>query len=232
MEKNGSHSHSKEELPVVIHISIFTKVYEYFKAKGKLSKYVEAIGMYAYLYQLARKQPNIRIWATIEYISRGTGLTRKKVISIKSDLVKIGLLEIHKEPNTKGKFGKTYIEVKFVWKPETLQKLFYQEQNETTQYKISKALLLEYFGEGYKFETEEMYDFELEMNGVDVVISSNLFYFDDNRLVCDGIVSAATEVDYFIVPTDRVNEIIREIASMYTYKTEVIYKALVYKIDE
>ncbi len=222
-----------ELLPVVIHTSIFTKIFEYYQnSPSRSNRYMDSLALYTHLYFLARKQPNIRIWASLSYLSKGTSWTPKKIINVKSDLEHIGLIKIHKSRNKNGSFGKQYIEVKFVWKPETLQKLFYQEQNETTEYKIAKALLIENFGEGYRFETDDFYDFDMEMNGADVMLSSNEFYFDDNKLICNALINGGDGIEYLIVPTERVKEIIREIAGRYTYPPEAIYRALVYKLDE
>jgi hypothetical protein len=215
--------------PIVIHISVLDTIYNFYAGRNK-NRWYATVSLYTFLYTTARKQKTQRVWATDEFIHKGTGLSRRVITEAKNDLKRIGLIDIHKERDKDGRIKKTYIELRLIWKSETIKKLFYQEQDESTEYKIARNLLLNNFGEEYRFKTEYSYSFYIEMNGFDVDMETDVFFFRDELLMCEALIKDS-DVEEVIVPTSLVEEIIKDIVSMYSYKIGAVYASLVEKVD-
>lgn len=99
-------------LPIVIHDEILSRIYNYYKEKGKNDTAI-AYGVYTFLYKTARIQNNIRVYASDRFIREGTGVGRDKLKDIKRDFKNLGLIETIRPRDSRGHFTKEfYIEVK------------------------------------------------------------------------------------------------------------------------
>lgn len=226
MVSDGTKSKYKSKLPLVIHQSIKAKIYDYYQDK-KTNHFLLALGLYVFLYDTARHQNNIRVWATDTFIRKGTGIGQRLLPIIKKDLERMGLIEIYHTQDKNGVFHKRYIEVKYVWKPEAIDKLFYQEQNKTTEYKIAKALLVQNFNINEEIVPQEEFEFETEFNGYDVILSAESFFFnDDEVLVANTFINGEEKYFDYIVPSDRVGEIIMSLAGSYKFSLKGILYTL------
>lgn len=219
---------SEQLLPVVIHDSIMSAIYSHFEDKKNHSGVTYAI--YAFLYHTARRQNNIRVYATDTFIKKGTGIGDRSLRLAKKALIEMDLLEVIHDRKNGGVFGKRYIEVKFVWKPEALEKLFYQEQNETTEYKIARALLINNFNPYEEIELNDECEFDVVVNGNDVTLFANTFYFnDDSLLLAIGYLHSdmddESRFDYTIT-TDRMHDVIMSLAGSYKFSFNGILNTL------
>lgn len=225
MAADGTKSKFKSELPVVIHQSIMAKIYDYYLSK-KINHYLLALGLYTYLYSTVRRQNNIRVWVTDTFIRKGTGIGQRLLPTIKNDLIQMDLISIHHDRKVNGVLGKRYIEVKYVWKPEALEKLFYQEQSETTEYKIARRLLTENFNP-YEEIVGEAVEFDVEVNGRDEILWGDTFYFNDDEILIARVgFNGEEEVMEYTVPKNMVGEIITNLASNYKYTIKGVLNAL------
>ncbi len=225
MASVGIQSEYKSELPIVVHQSIKAKIYDYYQNK-KINYFLLALGLYVFFYDATRRQNNIRVWLTDSFIRKGTGIGQRILPTIKKDLTRMGLIEIHHPKKGSGVFGKRYIEVKFVWKPEAIDKLFYQESDETTEYKIARALLIGNFGYHEDIESQG-YEFEAEVNGGDVTLFADIFYFNDDEVLIARAGFHGGEEDFdYTVPSDRVGDIVRELAAGYKFSFKGVLNAL------
>ncbi len=218
---------SKEQLlPIVINDDILSKIYNYYQGRKQNHTGI-AYGMYMFLYKTARIQNNIRVYATESFLRRGLGIGIKTIRSVKAELKEMGLIEeIHKRING-GVFEKRYFEVKFVWKPETLEKLFYQESSLTTEYKIARELLVNNFDPYEEIESGSGFDFDAVVNGQDAILSANTFYFDEDQVLIAVTGFNGYEGDFnYTVTTDRAGEVIRELAGSYKFSFVAILKTL------
>jgi len=81
----------------------------------KSKNFSEVFALYGFYYYTAKWQKTNQPKATTSFVAKGIGWGRDKVISVKKDLIKLGLIEdsIHKGPN--GKISGYYIKVNFIW---------------------------------------------------------------------------------------------------------------------
>lgn len=215
----------KSDLPVVIHSSVKAKIHDFYQNK-KHNRWHYAISVYFFLYDTVRYQDNIRAWATNTFISKGTGIGINMIPAIKKDLIKMGLIAIHQDRKIDGTLDKIYIEVKFVWKPETLEKLFYREPESTTKYKIARELLVNNF-KPHEEIGADYYEFEAEVNGMDTVLTADTFFFNDDNVLVAKVKFCTVKDGYeYTVPSDRVGEIIIDLASSYKFSFSAILKTL------
>ena len=226
MAKNGKNSNYKSSLPLVIHPSINSKIYDFYQDK-KSNRSLLAMGLYIYLYDSARRQNNNRVWLTDSFIRQGTGISKSMLLNIKKDLVAMELIEIHHERKNHGMFGKRFIEIKFVWKKPALDRLFYQEDSSVTEYKISKALLTCTFAPYQEMGSKDYFYFDTKLNGVDVKLQADIFYFNDEyKLIAAAeVVNSDGKMDYTI-PSIRIKEVIEFLASSYGYRLSAVLRAL------
>lgn len=211
-------------LPIVIHDDILSRVYNYYKDK-KINDTALLYGVYAFLYKTARIQNNIRVYANDTFIRNGTGIGKQKLMQIKKDLKELELIETIRPRDKNGHYTKEfYIEVKYVWKPEAADKLFYQEPTEQTRYKIARELLLCNFNEYEEIEANYT-EFEISVNGVDEVISTESFYFEDELLKCTADFNGGNQIEY-TVPKVQAGEIIIELVNNYKFNFRAIDKVL------
>ena len=217
-------------LPIVIHDEILSKIYNYYKEKGKNDTAI-AYGVYTFLYKTARIQNNIRVYASDGFIREGTGIGRDKLKDIKRDFKELGLIETIRPRDSRGHFTKEfYIEVKYVWKNETLNKLLYQEDTMTTRYKIAKELLKQNFDEYEPIAAKKLYEFEAIFNGKEEVITADEFYIERDLLKCTAMFDSENIIEY-TVPTERAGEIIIELANSYKFDFEAIASVLMTNSD-
>lgn len=217
-------SDDKQTLPIVIHDDILSKIYNYYKDKEKNDTAL-AYGVYTFLYKTARIQNNIRVYANDEFIKKGTGIGRDKLKQIKGDLKSLELIDTIR-PRIKGKYTQvSYIEVKYVWKPETIDKLFYKESSETTLYKIARELLLNNFDDFEEIKLNYKYSFSIWINGKDEEIYAEYFYFDSGLLKCTAAFQNGNEIDY-TVPESEVGEVIKDLADSYKFNFTAISNVL------
>ena len=213
------------KLPIVIHDDILSKVYNYYKGKERNDTGI-AYGVYTFLYKTARVQNNIRVYASDSFIREGVGIGKDKLKEIKKDLRVLELIETIRPRDDKGHFTKEfYIEVKFVWKNETLKKLFYQEDTIQTRYKIARELLKQNFEECETIKANNAYEFEITVNGVNEIITTEEFYIEDDLLKCTALFNGGNTIEY-IVPTSRAGEIIQELANRYKFNFNAITTVL------
>lgn len=214
----------RQILPVVIHDDILSKIYNYYQDKPTNDTGL-AYGIYTFLYKTARIQNNIRVYANDTFIRNGVGVGKQKLMQVKKDLKELGLIETIRPRDKNGHFTKEfYIEVKYVWKSETADKLFYQEPTEQTRYKIARELLLCNFNEYEEIEAN-YYEFEISVNGVDEIITTESFYFEDELLKCTAEFISGNEIEY-TVPSEQAGEIIIELANSYKYNFNAIDRVL------
>lgn len=210
-----------EELPIVLHTNIVRIIQGYYSDKPK-NRFRDAMALYIFLYATTRRQNNIRVWAKDTFILKGTGIGKRTLPSIKRDLERMGLIKLHRERKPNGQMGQTYIEVQVVWKPEPIEKLFRQERNEDTEYKIARALLIENFKEYEAISCDGYIDFDVDMDGKKTVWA-NTFFFDEE----DVLIAHDTEMGfYYTVPTHRVGEVIKTLASGYKFSYSAILRVL------
>lgn len=215
-------------LPVVIHNDIMSKIYNYYHEGNRRNDTGIAYAIYAFLYHTARRQNNIRVYANDTFIRNGVGIGSDKLKIIKRDLRKMGLIESIRPRDKKGHFtDKSYIEVKFVWKGETVEKLFYQENSLTTEYKIARALLIDDFNPYEEIESSVGFEFEAVVNGEEVFLYTDRFYFNDDEVLIAiaGFNGGEDDFDY-TVTTDKVNEVILELAGNYKYSLDAVINTL------
>lgn len=223
IEKNQNY---KSKLPIVIHRSIKAKIFDYYIDRKK-NYWAYSMGLYCFLYDTVRYQKNNRVWTTNSFIKKGTGLSERIIPQIKKDLIKMELIEIHRERNSQGKLGKQYIEVKFVWKPDAVERLFYQETDETVEYKIARELLINNFIPYEEIQSSQEYEFEPEVRGTETTLYADTFYFnDDYLLVAKASFHTYEENIDYIVPKEHVNEIILDIVSRYNFTFKGVLNAL------
>jgi len=188
------------------------------------------MGLYCFLYDSARQQDNIRVWTTDKFICDGTGLGKRLLTAIKHDLINMGLIEVHHDrKSSSGVFGKRYIEVKYVWKPEAVDKLFYQEDSDTTRYKIARALLIENFQpyEEIEYAYDDLVEFEVEMNGRYELVHAESFYFNEDGQLIARVGFSGDEASFdYTVPTHRTGELIIDLANSYKFSFNGILKTL------
>lgn len=192
-------------LPIVIHDEILSRIYNYYKEKGKNDTAI-AYGVYTFLYKTARIQNNIRVYASDSFIREGTGVGRDKLKDIKRDFKNLGLIETIRPRDSRGHFTKEfYIEVKYVWKNETMNKLFYQEDTMTTRYKIAKALLKHNFEDCEPIKAGRLYEFEAIFNGREEIVTADEFYIEDDLLKCTAMFDSENIIEY-TVPTEQARD--------------------------
>jgi len=214
------------KLPIVIHDDLLSKIYNYYKDKA-INDTALASGVYTFLYKTARHQNNIRVFATDTFIKKGTGVGTDKLKKIKKDLKALDLIEIIRPRGANGKYTKeVYIEVKFVWKDSTLDKLFYNENTEVTRYKIARELLLENFDEYEDIEARNTYEFYVSINGHEEEISADSFYFEDDLLKCTAEFKSGNTMENYTVPSSEVEDIILHLANCYNFNFNAINKVL------
>jgi len=212
------------KLPVVIHDDILSKVYNFYKDKS-INDTGIAYGVYIFLYKTARIQNNVRVYASDSFIREGVGIGKNKLMHVKRDLKEMGLIETIRPRDKNGHFTKEfYIEVKFVWKSETTDKLFYQEATNQTRYKIARELLLQNFNEYEEIEAG-YYEFEISINGRDETIATESFYFEDEILKCTASFNGGNQIEY-TVPSVQAGDIIIELANNYKFSFKAIDKVL------
>lgn len=213
------------KLPIVIHDDILSKIYNYYKSKSRNDTGI-AYGVYTFLYKTARIQNNIRVYASDGFIREGVGIGRDKLKDIKRDLKELELIELIRPRDNKGHFTKEfYIEVKFVWKNETLNKLFYQEDTMQTRYKIARELLKQNFDECEPIAAQKTYEFEITVNAREEIIIADEFYIEDNLLKCTAMFDSENTIEY-TVPSLRAGEIIQELANGYKFNLTAITNVL------
>ncbi|SFV58283.1 hypothetical protein MNB_SM-7-1322 [hydrothermal vent metagenome] len=213
-------------LPVVIHDDILSKIYNYYKDKGRNDTGL-AYGVYTFLYKTARIQKNIRVYASDSFIREGVGLGRDKLLQIKRDLRELGLIETIRPRDKNGHFTKEfYIEVKYIWGDEAMNKLFYQEATDTTLYKIARELLKQNFDEYEPIKAPRDYEFEISLNGRETIIVADEFYIENDLLKCTAYIDSSENVIDYTVPAERVGEIMKELASNYRFNFEAVSKVL------
>ncbi|UFH60476.1 hypothetical protein [Sulfurovum mangrovi] len=219
-------------LPVVIHDDIMSKIFNYFKDSEEKNYTGYTYAVYAFLYHTARRQKNIRVYATDTFIMKGTGIGQSLLPKIKKFLAELDLIEVIQDRSGSGTFAKRYIEVKFVWKPETLDKLFYQEDNLSTQYKIAKELLWNNSHPYEELEANKMFEFDAMVNGQDATLCAEIFYFNEDRhLIAKAMADRGEyELDY-TVTTDNVHEVIMSLADNYKYSFSAVLKTLQTKTE-
>lgn len=222
----------EKTLPIVIHDDILSRIYNYYLDR-KINNTVIAYGVYVFLYKTVRIQGNNRVYATDTFIKKGTGIGSNKLKEIKRDLKDIGLIETIRPRNKQGMYeDKSYLEVKFVWKPETLDRLFCQESNEMIQYKIAKELLLTNFPNHEEIQSNQEYPyaFPIFKDGREDILYADTFYFDDEFLKCEAEFGNSGNIITYTVPSDRVMEIILELADSYSYNFAAVKNVLSSKI--
>lgn len=212
-------------LPVVIHDDVMSRIYNHFQGKKNYTGIT--YGIYAFLYNTTRRQNNIRVYATDTFIKKGTGVGDRILLLVKKVLQEIGLIEIIHSHKEDGTFTKKYIEVKFVWKPESLDKLFYQEQNETTEYKIARELLVNNFEPYDEIESRMGHEFETEINGRTEYLSAVNFYFNEDEILVAraGFNGEDDSIDY-TVPTPLVGDVIIDLANNYKFSFDAVLNTL------
>ena len=221
----------KKTLPIVIHDDILSKIYNYYQDKH-INDTGLAYGVYTFLYKTARIQNNIRVYASDTFIRQGVGIGSNKLKEIKKDLRELELIETIRPRDAKGHFTKEfYIEVKYVWKNETMKKLFYQEDSMKTRYKIAKELLKQNFDEYEPIKTHNTYEFETVFNGQEEIIYTDEFYLENDLLKCTAEFDSGNTIEY-TVPTSRAGEIMQELANGYKYNFNAIAKVLMMDSDE
>jgi len=215
----------KEVLPVVIHDDIFSKIYNYYKDL-KPNDTALSYGVYTFLYKTARIQNNIRIYATDTFIKKGTGIGTDKLKKIKRDLKELDLIQLIRPRDKNGRYtDESYIEVKYVWKPDALDKLFYQDDTDLIRYKIARELLLNNFDDYETIKCNELKGFYVSVNGREEGITANTFYFECNVLKCEAEFSSGNIIVY-TVPEDRAMEIIIDLANNYKFNLNAIIAVL------
>ena len=221
----------KKTLPIVIHDDILSKIYSFYQDKKNNDTGI-AYGVYTFLYKTARIQNNIRVYASDTFIRKGTGIGRDKLKEIKKDLRELELIETVRPRDDKGHFTKEfYIEVKFVWKNETINKLFYQEDTMQTRYKIARELLKQNFDEYEPIAARDSYEFEAVFNGREEIICTDEFYIEDDLLKCTAEFDSGNTIEY-TVPTERAGEIMQELANGYKFNLNAITNVLMMDSDE
>lgn len=224
MAKNGNKSNSSPELPIVIHSSIKSKIHEFYKDK-KQNHSLVALGLYLYFYDSARQQNNERVWLTDSFIRQGTGIGTAMLRSVKKDLASMGLIEVFHDRKEGGVFGKRYVKIMYIWQKEAIEKLFNQANQEVSKYKILKELFLGGDGPHAEIKSRDKVFFETKLKGKDVVLSANIFYFDeDEKLIARALVKGSEGTIDYTVPTDRVTDTLEHIASSYSYKLSAILR--------
>lgn len=218
----------KKKLPIVIYDDVLSLIYNFYLEK-RIKNTAVAIAFYLFLYKTVRIQENIRVYATDSFIKKGLGIGTNKLKEVKRDLKEMGLIETIRPRNKQGMFeDKTYTEVKFIWKPETLDKLFYSESSDETEIKIAKELLLNNFGanESIKSNINDFYTFIIFKDGQEVELSADSFYFDDGLLKCEAEFGLSGNTITYTIPSDRVAEIVLDLANSYTFNFKTIQKTL------
>lgn len=212
-------------LPVVVNIDTLSKIYNFYEDK-KINNHAYALSVYMFLYKTARMQNNIRTYANNEFIKKGVGISSEKLNQVKKDLKEMELIETIRPRDKNGQYtSKSYIEVKYVWKKETLHKLLYQESDEILKYKIAKNLLMSLYSDFENIEDNLiMHEIPLTIHNKEEVIDACSFYFEDNLL--KGNTAFSGGEFNFTVPTDRVSEIILSLVSQEEYSFETINKIL------
>lgn len=217
-----------EYLPVIIHDDIMSKIYNYYHEKNCKNDTGIAYAIYAFLYHTARRQNNIRVYATDTFIRNGVGIGSDKLKIIKRDLRIMGLIENIRHRNHKGHFTKeSYIEVKFVWKGETVEKLFNREKNLTTEYKVARALLINNFNPYEEIESSKGFEFEAVVNSQEIILYADKFYFNDDEVLIaiTGFHDGEEDFDY-TVTTDRINEVIIALVRNYKFSFNAVMHIL------
>lgn len=215
-------------LPVVIHDDIMSMIYNYYHEGNRRNDTGLAYAIYAFLYHTARRQNNIRVYATDTFIRKGVGIGSDKLKVIKRDLRAMDLIEIIRPRDNKGHFtDKSYIEVKFVWKGETVDKLFYQENSSATEYKIARSLLINNFNPYEEIKSSELFEFNAVLNGQDASLFADSFYFDDNDVLVAiaGFHEGENDFDY-TVTTEKVNDVIMVLARSYKFSFIAVMNTL------
>ena len=211
----------KELYPIMLQDNILSRIYNFYKEKEK-NRTSDAYSMYVFLYKNVRMQSNIRVWCDNTFIQKGLGLSAEKVRLVKKDLIEMELIELIRPRESNGQFSaKSFIEVKYVWKEKTVDKLFYKESDDTLKYKIAKKLLMHF----EYIESRELYEIDINLNGKQDVLFTMLFHFEDNILKATADFSDGREF-VFTVPTDRVHEIIMDLAKEQEYSFQDINEIL------
>lgn len=193
--------------------------------EDKRNNFAIAMSLYVFLYANGRRQDNQRVWATDNFIRKGTGLSRQKLLQAQRDLDAMGLVEFGMRRSNNGKFEKSYRKVIHMWKPEALNKLFSQENNETLEYKLAKKLLQHIYSDGSPIEPMKDFMCELEIRGKMDEHFVEYFYFEDDLLKCLIEFSKGDPLEY-TVPTSKVKEIVLALAEEQQYSFETLRSLL------
>lgn len=216
----------KDKLPIVIHDDILSKIYTYYKDK-KINDTALAYGIYTFLYKTARIQNNIRVYATDKFIKDGTGIGANKLKQIKRDLRALELIKTVRPRDKNGHYTKEfYIEVKYIWKPESMEKLFYQGGDDTARYKIARELLLCNFDEFEEIKAQREYEFNISLNGEEQEVYTENFYFENDLLKCNAFLSNSDSAIDYTVPENQVGDIVIDLANSYKFNFTAIDRVL------
>ncbi len=220
---------NKDLLPILIWDGVLSKMYNYYDGKSP-NNHAYAVSVYMFLYKSARIQGNIRVLAKDVFIKKGVGISSAKLAQVKRDLTQMKLIKTIRPREKNGQYStESYIEVKYVWHPEKIDKLAYQESDETLKYKIAKKLLLNLYPnlEPIYPQNEGGFDFEIdiEIHGEKEVVYANYFYFENNLLKASTAFSQGGEFD-FTIPTDKVSELILYLASQEQYSFDSVNEIL------
>lgn len=216
----------KPSYPIIMHIDIDSKIYNFYQDK-KINNHANTLAAYVFYYKSARKQGNIRVKIKDVFIKKGLGISTEKLRQTKKDLVEMGLIKIIRTREKNGQFSsEIYIEVSYVWKEETVNKLLYRESDETLKYKIAKKLLMDKYSDLEEIYPQNDLDFEIEVNlhGKKEVVFASYFYFEKNILKFNTELSGG-ECN-FTLPTEKVNDILLSLANQERYTFESINRIL------
>lgn len=218
-----------EYLPIVIYVDTLSKMYKFYEGKSP-NNHAYATALYIFLYKSARMGNNVRVHHKDVFIKKGIGISSEKLAQVKRDLTEMGLMETIRPRDNNGRYtSERYLKVKYVWSKEKIDKLAYQESDETLKFKIAKKLLLNSYPnlEPIYSEDEAGFDFgiDIEIHGKKEVIYASYFYFEDNLLKGSTEFSQGGEFN-FTIPTDRVSELILYLASQERYSFDSINDVL------
>ena len=212
--------------PIIMYDDLLSKIYNFYKDK-KINNHANTLSLYVFLYKTARIQNNIRVYAKDVFIKKGVGISTEKLRHSKSDLQEMGLIKIIRPRDKNGRYTpESYIEVSYVWKKKTIDKLLYQESDETLRYKIAKKLLMDEYSDFESIYPQNDLDFEIEVNlhGKKEVLFASYFYFENNILKFNTELSGG-ECN-FTLPTEKVNDILLYLANKEEYTFESINRIL------
>ncbi len=211
----------KDDVPIVMHPSLQFMIGAFLYEKfGERKYFGDCLAMYTFLYQTARHQGNIQVWANRNFVTKALSWTTRKFAIIRDLLEEMGLVEFIETKND-NLSGKKYWKINHVWKPERIELMGIEEsmkaigdmksisRDDIVRINLMKDLLIQGFGTHGTIETSDCFEFFEALDGVTDLKAYNFtFEGKNNKLIAHGGFEGEEDFAY-TVPTYMLEEVLK-----------------------